>query len=75
MIRLVSWNIAHRVAAWAGVRDIGADISPQWTNGDQTADFVFASTTLAGRINVQADNDPENWGPSDHCRVIIEVDL
>lgn len=37
-------------------------------------DFVFASSALAGRVQVRALNDPEptSWGPSDHCRVEIE---
>lgn len=37
-------------------------------------DFVFASHDLAGRLLVQARNSAEEWGPSDHCRVDIEVD-
>ena len=36
-------------------------------------DFVFASRDLAGRISVRALNQVEEWGPSDHCRVAIEV--
>jgi hypothetical protein len=36
-------------------------------------DFVFASTSLAERVEVRALNSPEEWGPSDHCRVIIDV--
>ena len=37
--------------------------------------FAFASSGLAGRVQVRALNDPEpeRWGPSDHCRVEIEV--
>ena len=27
MIRLVSWNMARRVAAWAALRDVGADVA------------------------------------------------
>lgn len=38
-------------------------------------DFVFASTSLADRIEVRAINTPEAWGPSDHCRVVIDVHL
>lgn len=39
-------------------------------------DFVFASPRLAQRVRVRAinDRDPEQWGPSDHCRVEIQVD-
>jgi hypothetical protein len=27
MVRLVSWNMARRVAAWAALRDVGADVA------------------------------------------------
>lgn len=37
-------------------------------------DFVFATANLADQVRVRALNDPESWGPSDHCRIIIEVD-
>ena len=37
-------------------------------------DFVFASHALADRLSVRALNTtPEEWGPSDHCRVAIEL--
>ena len=36
-------------------------------------DFVFASRGLADSVNVRAINEPERWGPSDHCRLEIEV--
>ena len=36
-------------------------------------DFVFASNGLAERVRVRALNEPDHWGPSDHCRVEIEV--
>ena len=36
-------------------------------------DFVFASRILADRISVKALNEPNHWGPSDHCQVEIEV--
>jgi hypothetical protein len=36
-------------------------------------DFVFASERLAERVRVRALNEPEEWGPSDHCRVEVEV--
>lgn len=37
-------------------------------------DFVFASDSLKDRLRVRALNQPDNWGPSDHCQVEIEVD-
>ncbi len=36
-------------------------------------DFVFASRELAPRVSVRALNSVEEWGPSDHCRLEIEV--
>jgi hypothetical protein len=38
-------------------------------------DFVFASASLVDRIQVRALNHPDEWGPSDHCRLLIEVDV
>ncbi|MCY4624575.1 MAG: endonuclease/exonuclease/phosphatase family protein [Chloroflexi bacterium] len=36
-------------------------------------DYVFASRGFHERVTVRALNNPEDWGPSDHCRVLIEV--
>jgi endonuclease/exonuclease/phosphatase family metal-dependent hydrolase len=36
-------------------------------------DFVFASTSIADRVDVRALNTPDAWGPSDHCRVLIDL--
>ncbi|MEX2258545.1 MAG: hypothetical protein WD672_07530 [Woeseia sp.] len=36
-------------------------------------DFVFASNSIADRVQAVALNGPEEWGPSDHCRIRIEV--
>ena len=36
-------------------------------------DFAFASKGLAQSINVRALNEPDEWGPSDHSRLEIEV--
>ena len=36
-------------------------------------DFVFASRDMADSVHVRALNDPDHWGPSDHCRIEIEV--
>ena len=36
-------------------------------------DFVFASRAMADRVRVRALNDPDDWGPSDHCRVEIDI--
>jgi exonuclease III len=38
-------------------------------------DFVFASDSIADRVTVKALNSPEEWGPSDHCRVMIELEM
>jgi hypothetical protein len=36
-------------------------------------DFVFASDGLVDHVKVSAMNEPENWGPSDHCQIEIDV--
>jgi len=42
--------------------------------GQRQLDFVFATEAMADEVTkVQALNRPEEWGPSDHCRVSIEV--
>lgn len=36
-------------------------------------DFVFALRALAGSVRVRALNEPDKWGPSDHCRLTTEI--
>ena len=36
-------------------------------------DYVFASRRIAHRVTVRALNGVDEWGPSDHCRLLIEV--
>jgi hypothetical protein len=36
-------------------------------------DFVFASRSIANRIQVAVRNGVEEWGPSDHCCLEITV--
>ena len=36
-------------------------------------DFVFASEELADRAQIRALNESEIWGPSDHCRILVEL--
>ncbi len=37
-------------------------------------DHVFASRGFHEQIEVRALNSPEEWGASDHCRLLIEID-
>ena len=37
-------------------------------------DFVFASESIKDRITVRALNHPDEWGPSDHCRIEINFE-
>ena len=37
-------------------------------------DYVFASRGFHERVTVRALNEVDHWGPSDHCRIQIEVD-
>lgn len=66
---------------WPGELPAGSANVPTYHTSHQTPttatrqlDFVFASTGLAERVRVRALNDVHQWGPSDHCRVEIEVD-
>ncbi len=36
-------------------------------------DYVFASRSIAHRVSVRALNTPSDWGPSDHCRILIDL--
>lgn len=38
-------------------------------------DFVFATRWIADGVTTRAINSSDLWGPSDHCRVVIEVDF
>ena len=38
-------------------------------------DYVFASRGFHESVRARALNAPEKWGPSDHCRIEIDVDL
>ena len=38
-------------------------------------DYVFASRGFHERITTRARNAPEEWGPSDHCRIEIDIDF
>ncbi len=43
-------------------------------NAKRQLDFVFASEEIKDAVRVRALNGVEEWGPSDHCRIEIEVD-
>lgn len=49
----------------------------RWGNDSENAkrqlDFVFASKGMEVSVRALNDPDPEKWGPSDHCRIEIEV--
>ena len=38
---------------------------------DRQLDYVFASSGLA--LTARALNEPDEWGPSDHCRIAMEL--
>jgi exonuclease III len=43
------------------------------TSATRQLDFVFASNPLREHMRVIALNEPNEWGPSDHCRVQIAL--
>ena len=44
-------------------------------NASQQLDYVFATRNIVERVTVRALNglNPDEWGPSDHCRISIEL--
>ncbi|MCY4204165.1 MAG: hypothetical protein OXE92_00375 [Bacteroidetes bacterium] len=48
-------------------------ISEKPLSATRQLDYVFASRGFHKEISVQALNNPEEWGPSDHCRLLIKV--
>ena len=44
------------------------------TADNRQLDFAFASRGFHESINVRALNEVDEWGPSDHCRILIEFD-
>lgn len=43
-------------------------------NANRQLDYAFASRGFHERVTVRAMNGINEWGPSDHCRLLIEVD-
>ena len=65
---------------WPDELPRGSDNVPTYRTSHQAPatatrqlDFVFASNCLTERVRVRALNEPDQWGPSDHCRVEVEV--
>ena len=46
--------------------------NPETASNNQL-DFAFASRGFHERINVRALNEVDEWGSSDHCRLLIEI--
>ena len=74
------WPNGRRAEPWP--RELPADSAnvPTFHTNKMTVaqaqrqlDFVFASAGLADKVQVRALNEVEEWGPSDHCRIEIEV--
>jgi hypothetical protein len=44
--------------------------------GNRTSqlDYCFVSEDLVDRVSVVARNDIDDWGPSDHCRLTIDIE-
>ena len=54
-----------------------AGFQKAWRRGvedaDQQLDYVFASRGFHKSIKTHALNSVEEWGSSDHCRILIDV--
>lgn len=47
--------------------------SQQPATATRQLDHVFVNNRLADRVSVRALNGIDEWGPSDHCRILIEL--
>ncbi len=43
------------------------------STGRRQLGFVFASESIADSLTVRALNGRDEWGPSDHCRIAIDL--
>jgi hypothetical protein len=67
---------------WPSELPPGSTCVPSYHHSRQTPetatrqlDFVFASRSFAHHVHAMALNDPSDWGPSDHCCVLIDIDV
>ena len=44
-------------------------------DADRQLDYAFASRGFHENVSVRALNGVEEWGPSDHCRLLIEISV
>ncbi|MCY3786999.1 MAG: hypothetical protein OXG47_09795 [bacterium] len=75
---VVCWNIAMRHKAWRRLAEMDADVALLQEAGKPADalsqfDYVFASRGFHNEVTARALNTVEEWGPSDHCRLLIEV--
>lgn len=70
----------HRAHPWP--RELPTDSTNvptfRWNQRDPATatrqlDYVFASESIADRVTVTAKNGVDEWGPSDHCKIVIDV--
>ena len=52
-----------------------ARVKGDYTTAARQLDFVFCTPDLLNRTKVRALNSSEEWGPSDHARVLIEIEV
>ena len=76
------WPNGRRAEPWPDELPHTSNNVPTYYARGQTSetctrqlDFVFASERFAGSVRVRAlnESEPKKWGPSDHCRVEIEI--
>ena len=70
------FTLGQRPRVWPEGLDEDSLNVPTWSgvDGDRQLDWVAASHSLVDRLTVNALNGPEEWGPSDHCRILIEIE-
>ena len=64
---------AHPWPEWLPQDSLNTPTYRHPSGTEHQLDFVFASESMADSVQVSALNDPDDWGPSDHCRIEITV--
>ena len=77
--RITSGETRLEPEMWTRMRSLGLEfMGPQYPNGrqadaDQQLDYVFASQGFHESVTTRALNSVDEWGSSDHCRILIDV--
>ena len=73
-IRTEGWPLRHK-GAFGRTRRTFRRTTPHTSNQarQQTSSTTYLCRGFHRNVRTHGLNEPEQWGPSDHCRIVIEV--